>query len=77
MIHEWVAYTGLRQHFNHYTVNHGAGEYVAKDSGAHINSMEGVLALLKRQIYRIHHGSAQSICIAMSAKQRGASIGAF
>jgi transposase-like protein len=55
MTDEWIAYTGLRHHYNHYTVNHGAGEYVAKDSGAHINSMEGVWSLLKRQIYGIHH----------------------
>jgi transposase-like protein len=55
MTDEWIAYTGLRHHYNHLTVNHGAGEYVSKESGAHINSMEGVWALLKRQIYGIHH----------------------
>ncbi len=52
---EWIAYTGLRHHYNHYTVNHCAGEYVSKDSGAHINTMEGAWSLLKRQIYGIHH----------------------
>src|SRR5260221_375399 len=55
MTDEWIAYTGLRQHYNHYTVNHCAGEYVSKDSGAHINTMEGAWSLLKRQIYGIHH----------------------
>lgn len=55
MTDEWIAYPGLRRYYNHYTVNHGAGEYVGKDSGAHINSMESIWALLKRQIYGIHH----------------------
>ena len=55
MTDEWIAYTGLRHHYNHYTVNHCAGEYVSKDSGAHINTMEGAWSLLKRQIYGIHH----------------------
>jgi hypothetical protein len=35
-------------------VNHSAGEYV-RHYFAHVNGMEGVWSLLKRQIYGIHH----------------------
>jgi transposase-like protein len=53
MTDEWIAYTGLGKHFDHQSVNHGANEYAKGD--VHINSMEGVWSLLKRQIYGIHH----------------------
>jgi transposase-like protein len=52
---EAKAYLGLRENFNHYTVNHGEGEYVRHSGYAHTNSVEGVWALLKRQIIGIHH----------------------
>jgi Zn-dependent oligopeptidase len=51
---DWAGYYGLQRAFQHYTVNHKAGEYV-KQYFAHTNSIEGVWSLLKRQIYGIHH----------------------
>lgn len=48
------AYQGLDGEFNHYTVNHSAGEYV-KHYFFHTNSIESAWALLKRQIIGIHH----------------------
>jgi transposase-like protein len=51
---EAAAYRGLDRDFHHFTVNHGAGEYV-RHIHAHTNSIEGVWALLKRQIIGIHH----------------------
>jgi transposase-like protein len=54
MTDEWPGYRGLDGRFNHHTVNHGAGEYV-KHFYAHVNGIEGVWSLLKRQIYGIHH----------------------
>lgn len=47
-------YRGLEGDYHHHTVNHGAGEYV-RHYHAHTNSIEGVWALLKRQIIGIHH----------------------
>lgn len=45
------AYQGLDGEFNHYTVNHSAGEYV-KHYFFHTNSIESAWALLKRlQLY--------------------------
>jgi transposase-like protein len=46
-------YWGLRHTFVHERVNHGIHEYVRGD--AHTNSIEGVWALLKRQISGINH----------------------
>jgi len=53
MTDEHGSYQGLNRRFKHETVNHGQGEYVRGD--AHVNSIEGAWALLKRQIYGIHH----------------------
>lgn len=47
-------YTGLDGEFDHYTVNHTAGEYV-RHFFFHTNSIESSWALLKRQIIGIHH----------------------
>jgi len=47
-------YQGLDGEFNHYTVNHSAGEYV-RHYFFHTNSIESAWALLKRQIIGIHH----------------------
>lgn len=54
MTDEWIAYTGLHKTYDHESVAHGAGEY-SKGDGIHINSIEGVWSLIKRQIYGIHH----------------------
>lgn len=54
MTDEWPGYKGLGKRYHHHTVNHSAGEYV-KHYFAHVNSIESVWALLKRQIYGIHH----------------------
>jgi transposase-like protein len=51
---EATGYRGLARHFAHYTVNHTTGEYV-REGTIHTNGIEGVWALLKRQIYGIHH----------------------
>lgn len=51
---EATAYRGLGALYAHYTVNHGAGEY-AREGTIHTNGIEGVWALLKRQIIGIHH----------------------
>lgn len=48
------AYQGLDGEYNHYTVNHSAGEY-ARHFFFHTNSIESAWALLKRQIIGIHH----------------------
>lgn len=47
-------YQGLDGEFNHFTVNHSAGEYV-RQYFFHTNSIESAWALLKRQIIGIHH----------------------
>jgi transposase-like protein len=51
---EYVSYHGLDAKYQHHTINHSQGEYV-RDGFVHTNSIEGVWALLKRQIYGIHH----------------------
>ena len=46
---EWHAYKNLDKHgYKHQTVNHGEGEYVNGD--AHVNSIEGYWAHLKKSI---------------------------
>ena len=40
--------------YRHTTVNHSRGQY-GNGSDGHTNSIEGVWALIKRQIYGIHH----------------------
>lgn len=54
MTDEWPGYQGVDKHVKRYSVNHSAGEYV-RQYFAHVNSIEGVWSLLKRQIYGIHH----------------------
>lgn len=55
MTDEYVSYKGLDGLlYRHHTINHSAGEYVRFDV-IHTNSIESVWALLKRQIYGIHH----------------------
>ena len=54
MTDEWPGYQAIDKHVDRYSVNHSAGEYV-RHYFAHVNGMEGVWSLLKRQIYGIHH----------------------
>jgi transposase-like protein len=54
MTDEYGSYRGLQGRFLHHTINHSAGEWV-RLTVIHTNSIEGVWALLKRQIYGIHH----------------------
>jgi len=50
---EWHAYKNLDKHgYKHQTVNHGEGEYVNGD--AHVNSIEGYWAHLKKSINSTH-----------------------
>ena len=49
------AFIGLAKDYLHRAVNHSAGEYVRLGGWVHTNSIEAVWALLKRQIYGIHH----------------------
>jgi transposase-like protein len=51
---EHRVYRGLNRRYTHHTVRHGAGEYV-RDETIHVNGIEGVWSLFKRQIYGIHH----------------------
>jgi transposase-like protein len=55
MTDEDGSFVGMDGHFDVHSVNHSAGEYVRMGGHVHINSMESVWALLKRQIYGIHH----------------------
>lgn len=54
MTDDWKGYKAVDKHYKRHTVNHGAGEYV-RHFFAHVNGIEGVWSLLKRQIYGIHH----------------------
>ena len=49
------AFVGLGKDFVHLAVNHSAGEYARLGGFVHTNTIESVWALLKRQIYGIHH----------------------
>jgi len=51
---EVCAYQGHDGEFNHFTVNHSAGEYV-RQFFFHTNSIESAWSLLKRQTIGIHH----------------------
>jgi transposase-like protein len=53
MTDEFLAYKNLGKEFAHYTVNHGAGEYVNGD--AHTNTAEGFFSILKRGINGVYH----------------------
>jgi len=44
---------GIEAVYDRRTVNHSKGQYA--DGNTHTNSIEGVWALIKRQIYGIHH----------------------
>jgi transposase-like protein len=55
MTDEHVIYGGMHQRYDHRTVNHGADEWSKDDGFTHVNSIEGVWSLIKRQIYGIHH----------------------
>jgi transposase-like protein len=54
MTDEWPGYQAVDKHVGRYTVDHSKGEYV-RLFFAHVNGIEGVWSLLKRQIYGIHH----------------------
>lgn len=53
MTDDFLAYKNLDREFVHYTVNHGAGEYVNGD--IHTNTAEGFFSILKRGINGIYH----------------------
>jgi len=53
MTDEFLAYKNLDREFVHYTVNHGAGEYVNGD--VHTNTAEGFFSILKRGINGVYH----------------------
>jgi transposase-like protein len=53
MTDEDSAFLGLAPDYSHYTVNHSKGEYVRYT--VHSNTIESVWALLKRQIFGVHH----------------------
>lgn len=55
MTDEDRSFLGLDGEYDVHTVNHSAGEYVRMGGHVHTNSIESVWALLKRQIYGIHH----------------------
>jgi transposase-like protein len=54
MTDEWPGYQAVDKHVTRHSVNHSAGEYV-RHYFAHVNGMESVWALFKRQVYGIHH----------------------
>jgi transposase-like protein len=57
---EHSGYQGLGSHFNHETINHGAGEYVR--AGVSTNGIESVWAVMKRGLHGVyHHASAKHI----------------
>ena len=55
MTDEDRSFIGLEGPFNVYSVNHSKGEYARLGGWAHVNSIESVWALLKRQIIGVHH----------------------
>lgn len=54
MTDEDRSFIGLEKNYLHHTVNHSAGEYV-RHQVVHVNGIESVWALLKRQIIGVHH----------------------
>jgi hypothetical protein len=54
MTDDWPGCHAVDKHVHRHAVNHSAGEYV-RHYFAHVNGMDGVWSLLKRQIYGIHH----------------------
>ena len=57
MTDEWWAYTGLNRIYDHYIVNHGAGEYVNGD--IHTNNIEGFWPWIKRMISGVYHSTSK------------------
>lgn len=51
---EAKGYAGLQGTYDHYAVNHSAGEYV-RLYFIHTNGLENAWSLFKRQVYGIHH----------------------
>jgi transposase-like protein len=49
------SFIGLDRDYTHLSVNHSQGEYVRLGGFVHTNTAESVWALLKRQIFGIHH----------------------
>lgn len=62
---EWLGYSALANKHNgyrHLRVNHAAGEYVCRKTGATVNGLEGFWAQLKRGINGTHiHVSAKHL----------------
>jgi transposase-like protein len=54
MTDEATVFAGLAGVYDHRTVNHSKGQY-GDGADAHTNTVEGVWALIKRQIIGIHH----------------------
>ncbi len=54
MTDEFASYNGLSRQYRHESVKHGRGQYV-REGGIHINSVEGMWALFKRQYHGTHH----------------------
>jgi len=53
MTDEFLAYKNLGREFTHFTVNHGAKQYVNGD--IHTNTIEGYFSILKRGITGVYH----------------------
>lgn len=53
MTDEWIGYKKVSMRFDHFTVNHSAGNYVVGD--AHTNTIEGFWSLFKRGIVGQYH----------------------
>ena len=49
------SFIGLDADYTHLSVNHSKGQYVRLGGFVHSNTIESVWALLKRQIFGIHH----------------------
>lgn len=54
MTDEWGGFVGLEGLYKRISFNHSKGQY-GDGADGHSNSIEGVWALIKRQIYGIHH----------------------
>ena len=54
---EWRAYTGLGNNYDHYIVNHGAGQYVNGD--VHTNNIEGFWPWIKSMITGAYHSASR------------------
>lgn len=54
MTDEWPGFQSVDPFYDRKSVNHSKGQY-GDGADVHTNSIEGVWALIKRQIYGIHH----------------------